>query len=710
MLPLLALVLGLLAACGGEVDALPSPTPTPKAETGPVRSIESQPQALMLRLTSPETNLITSSELMTVAGITSPDATLSINGRLVLPDAEGSFSTDLDLSQGPNLQVINIIATSIFGEIETEVRPVIFLDEPTDQSALFGTVTAVTPSDFTVDTDNRSVALAADEDTNIHIHGWANPSHTNLADDTQVAVIKEGRRAISALAILNQPANTRHFVGIVTRLGTNDSTGRTRLTLQDDSGREITGTVHGELSDDLEDQALIGSVVTAVLEQDLATGDLVVTGIDRALDGANRIFDALTLNQSINSPDASVNISALRWRLAEHGVSNISMLFNNQEFEGVQEAIKQADEVYTKNFSEHHIGPPAADVTGLVTAIATSIGTSATRLVTVQPDSGLPVKVKISGNTPVAIFGERIKSGQLDLASRITVRYGILGNNASRVTVMAGNTLPEDASIQLAELASRGEIQGTLIEVAPTAAVVTILDSNTGQQVSLSSSEATIIRNGRPMELTSSMEGASVTARFDPGSYRLMELESVLNQRNQEAVSGVLHSFIPKVAQGNLTIRMADGQLRQFSHDANTQIRREGLNVSIHDVRLGDLVRPNTRVKSLSRSNTGPRELVFLSLKVPDPGLVSGVIRGVTRGLNGQVQVTISNIWLDLVSLTVNSDTSISRQGQSLGAQDLAVGQGVSLGSYDPVTLKLSVLALEPPKTGERAMVNPGGN
>mgnify|MGYP001178749704 FL=1 len=155
---------------------------------------------------------------------------------------------------------------------------------------------------------------------------------------------------------------------------------------------------------------------------------------------------------------------------------------------------------------------------------------------------------------------------------------------------------------------------------------------------------------------------------------------------------------------------MADGQLRQFSHDANTQIRREGLNVSIHDVRLGDLVRPNTRVKSLSRSNTGPRELVFLSLKVPDPGLVSGVIRGVTRGLNGQVQVTISNIWLDLVSLTVNSDTSISRQGQSLGAQDLAVGQGVSLGSYDPVTLKLSVLALEPPKTGERAMVNPGGN
>ena len=692
------------------MDALPFPTPTHKAETGPVRSIESQPQALMLRLTSPETNLITSAGLITVAGITSPDATLSINGRLVRPDVEGFFSTDLQLPGDRSLHTIDIIATSIFGETESEVRPVMFLDEPTDQSALFGTVTAVTPSDFIVDTDNGPVALAADENTDVHIHGWTNPSHTNLADGIPVAVITEGQRAVSALTILTQPANTRHFVGIVTRLGTNDSTGRTRLTLQDDPGREITATIQGELSDDLEDQALVGSVVTAVLEQDLATGDLVVTGIDRALDGANRIFDALTLNQSINSPDASVNISALRWRLAEHGVSNISMLFNNQEFEGVQEAIEQADEVYTRNFSEHHIGPPAADVTGLVTAIATSIGTSATRLITVQPDSGQPVKVKISGNTPVAIFGERIKSGQLDLASRITVRYGIVGNNASRVTVMAGNTLPEDASIQLAELASRGEIQGTLLEVAPTAAVVTILDSNTGQQVSLLLSEATIIRNGRPMELTSSMEGASVAARFDPGSYRLMELESVPNQRNLETVSGVVHSFIPKVARGNLTIRMADGQLRQFSHDANTQIRREGLNASIHDVRLGDLVRPNTRATSLSGSNSGPQELVFLSLKAPEPGLLSGVIRGVTRGLNGQVQVTISNIWLDLVSLTVNSDTSISRQGQSVGAQDLAVGQRVSLGSYDPVTLKLSVLALEPPKTAEQALVKPGGN
>nr|MBC8279561.1 hypothetical protein [Chloroflexota bacterium] len=706
LLPLLTLVLGLLAACGGEVDALP--THTPEAQTGPARSIESQSQALLLRLNSPNTNLITNSGLISVAGVTSPDATLSINGRLVLPDPEGLFSTDLELSSDQNLHVIDVTATSIFGETETEVRPVIFLNEPAVQSALFGTITAVTPVGFTMDTDDGSVTLAADDTTKIRIHGWDSPSHTNLAKGTLVAVVARGQHADSALAVLTRPAQTRHFTGIVTTLGSNDSTGSGSLTLQDSSGREITAAIEGALAESLQEEAPMGSVITVVLEQSLVSDDLIITGIDPALDAASRIFDALTLNQSIDSPDASSNISGLRWRLAEHGVSNISMLFNSQEFEGVQEAIEQADEAYTKIFSEHHIGAPAADVTGLVTAIATSIGTSSTRLITVQPDSGQPIKVKISGTTPVALFGERIRSGQLDLASRITVRYGILGNNASRVTVMGGNTLSEESSIQLAERADRGEIQGTLMEVGPLAALITILDRDTGQQVSLRSSGAsgaTVTKGGMPVDLTPSMEGSRVVARFDPGSYRLMELESLPNQRNQETLSGVVHSFIPKVARGNITIRMSDGRLQSFSHDTSTLIRREGLNVSIHEVRLGDLVRPNTRVTSSVGSNSQPQELVFLSLKAPEPELITGLIRGVTRGLNGQVQVTVSDIWLDLISLTVNSETAISQQGQALGAQDLAVGQGIALGSYDPVTLELGVLALDPPKTTERANV-----
>ena len=715
VIALIMVVLGLLAACSSETKVEPTLTPTPKAKT--VQNVEPQSQALMLKLTSPETNLITDAKSVSVTGITSPDATLSVNGRLVLPNADGIFSTEFELSDPQNPLVVNVIATSIAGEYESIVRPVVYLNEPTTsrsysgagKSALFGIVTSVTPSEIIVNTASGPVTLMTNTSTVVSIHGWDAPLPTNLANGTLVTVMTDGKHALSALAVLTRPARTRHFTGIVIGSGSAGDPETRTLTLMDDSGRQITATAIGDLAQEF-NPAPVGKLVTAVLKQNLATGSLAVTAVDWALDAANRIYDALALNQSANSPESTTNITALRWRLAEHGVRNVSMLVNGQPYDGSEEAISGANEVYSKIFSEHHIGAPAADVTGLVTAIATSIGASETRLVTVQPKSGQPVKVKISGATPVALFGERIKSGQLDLASRIKVRYGILGNNATRVTVMAGNTLTEVSSTQLAGRAGRGEIQGTLTDVGDMAAVITILDRETGQQVSLQSAGAVIFKNGQQAEFTSSMKGENVYARFDPGSYRLLELESVTLRRNEENVSGVVHSFIPKVTNGNLTIRMPDGRLRSFSHDSETPIRRDGLSVSIHDVRLGDLVRPNTRVSSSVGSNGQEQEIGFLSLKAAEPGLITGVIRGITGDLNGQVRVTVSNIWLDLISLKVSSNTAITLQGRELAAQDLEIGQGIALGSYDPVTMEVGILALHPPKLSDKAGLPSGSS
>ena len=248
----------------------------------------------------------------------------------------------------------------------------------------------------------------------------------------------------------------------------------------------------------------------------------------------------------------------------------------------------------------------------------------------------------------------------------------------------------------LAALGGRGEVQGILMDVGAMRSVVTILvDRATGQQISLQSAGAAVYRNGIPAELDSGMEGSTVFARFDPAAYRLLELESLTLRSNEELVSGVVHSFIPKVAAGNLTIRTTEGRLRSFTHNAATSIRRNGLRVSIQDIRLGDLVRPNTRVRP---GDGSVGEIVLLSLKAPEPGLVTGIIRGVTAGLDGQVRVTVSNIWLDLISLKVNSETAITRQGRTLGVKDLAVGQEIALASYDPVTLVAGIMTLDPPK------------
>lgn len=681
-------VLGLVAACGGEEQA--APTSTPKPEARPAPKIEHQSQALMLRLHSPEVNLVTELDRVFVSGVTSPDATISVNGRLALPDHDGNFMVNLDRDTTSNPLIIEVVATSITGETESAILPVIFSDGG-EALGVFGTVTSVSPAELTLQTTSGQISLATDSETTVTIHGWGSPSVTNIAKGTLVAAMTDGQHADSVLAVLTRPAQTRHFTGILAGIDDSGS-----LTLQDNSGRQITA-ITSEISDFL-GLASVGEVVTAVLKQDLATGDLTVTAIDRALAGAERLNAALALNQQIDSVQASTNISALRWRLAEHGVGNLTMLVDSQPYDAPENALKRAGEFYAKVFSENQIGAPSADVTGLVTSIDSAKGQ-----ITVQPVSGQPVMVKISANTPVALFGERVKSGQLDLASRITIRYSISGNNASRVTVMAGNTLSKVSAAQLAATAGRGEVQGVLMDVGPETQVTIMVDRATGEKISLQTAGSAVLRNGMTAKLDPSMEGSEVFARFDPISYRLLELESLTPARNEELVSGVVQSFIPKVSDGNLTIRTPDGRLRSFTHNTDTAIRRDGLWVFIQDVKVGDLVRPNTRVRSLDGGEEKAGEIIALSLKSAEPGLVTGIIRGVTAGLGGEVRVTLSNIWFDLISLKVDSKTAITQQGRTLGAQDLVVGQGISLASYDPVTLEAGVLALDPPRNSARA-------
>ena len=230
--------------------------------------------------------------------------------------------------------------------------------------------------------------------------------------------------------------------------------------------------------------------------------------------------------------------------------------------------------------------------------------------------------------------------------------------------------------------------------------VISIMeDKATGGQISLRSDGAAIFRNGAPIELESSLEGSNVFARFDPATYQLLEMESLSLSSNEDLVSGVVHSLIPKFADGNITIQTTDGQMRTFTHHANTAIRRDGLRVSIQDVRPGDLVRPNTKVRT--SGNAG--ELVSLNLKTPELRRVTGIIRGITPSLGGRLQLTVSNIWLDLISMKVNPDTQISQQGQVLGVQDLKVGQQVVMASYDPVNLEASALLLDTPIETGRA-------
>ncbi len=54
-----------------------------------------------------------------------PDATVSVNGKLVIPGLDGDFSADVILEEGPNL--IEIIASILTGDQEGTILTIIYI-------------------------------------------------------------------------------------------------------------------------------------------------------------------------------------------------------------------------------------------------------------------------------------------------------------------------------------------------------------------------------------------------------------------------------------------------------------------------------------------------------------------------------------------------------------------------------------------------------
>ena len=107
------------------VPTVPTATPEPGAPAGPTPVPQSA--ALDLDVTFPPEDMIVDNETITVTGIASPDATVSVNGNLTIPDAAGRFSLELIISPDENPLAIEVIATSVAGEELSLVRTVIFV-------------------------------------------------------------------------------------------------------------------------------------------------------------------------------------------------------------------------------------------------------------------------------------------------------------------------------------------------------------------------------------------------------------------------------------------------------------------------------------------------------------------------------------------------------------------------------------------------------
>ena len=193
--------------------------------------------------------------------------------------------------------------------------------------------------------------------------------------------------------------------------------------------------------------------------------------------------------------------------------------------------------------------------------------------------------------------------------------------------------------------------------------MVIIQDAIAGIEVNLSVAPNSTITGGTlPLDL-SSLPGTTVAASYDPETLSIIQLDQLAQTDSEATAQGVVHSFISKAFPGNFLILTVEGEIRVVTHTENTVISRDGRRVSISEVRLGDLVRPATRFCAEATpggSGCGAeRDLVVLSLRSPGTAPVQGTIRGIAEGTGGGTLITISNNWLELVSVLVTDETPV---------------------------------------------------
>ena len=568
---------------------------------------------------------------------------------------------------------------------------------------LFGTVSSISPGPeltlITVENEAGPVEISATMETRVRIPGQRQATAADLAVGDPVAVRaasdgETGKLALSILVRPDRPVITSHFTGVVTSLG-EDGT----VSIRDRQGNEIAATILSEIPD-----LRPGKVVTAALDQDLPSQSLLITGLDRATATLDRIQAALEHAEQSQAPDV---LRTLRRRLAEIGAHHLTILENasQQVAPSLRAQVRQEKDAvqnaYADALTRFSAGPPSMQVSGTISDID-----GLRQRLTIDSRDLASTEVAITSESSIMFRGRLLRFRDLDLGNRVIARYDLNTGAAVWITVLPGEVLGPKLAEVLLPMARSGEIAGTVIAVdrlVPGTETITIEDRATGRPIKLIVvSESLLLAGNGPDEL-GSLLGVQVVASFDAESLSIIKLEKLPLASDQSTVSGVVHSLIAKERPNNFNILTGQGEVETFSHTADTVIHRDGRQVSIIEVRVGDLVRPGTRFREGAAADPyspgAGQSLVFLDLKSPKPASIRGTIRGIAGSSQGGSQVTIFGDQSDVLTVSITADTELTRQGQPVTEAELAVGQIVVNATYDPISGEAITLMLEPSRT-----------
>jgi hypothetical protein len=512
---------------------------------------------------------------------------------------------------------------------------------------------------------------------------------TSVSGEQRSAVITVDQRSHSIRVNAGRPVQTLHIMGVVTSHGDNEM-----LSIVDERGNQISAALAANVT-----APPPGELVTALLTRDLRTGALRITGLNHAVSSIGRIQAAL---EHAEQAEATADLNALKVRLGNKSTRHLTLLREAGQRASpvlrphIDAAVQTAANLYSPILSHFNVGIVEVESSGLISAIDTQNGRITISPAGTKRTSPLPpVELSITANTIILLQGQEITADKLQEFWRVTARYSLDTQTASRVQVLLGEALEQDLAHRLLRMVDHGEATGTVVNVdlSPASPTVDIHDTASEKTLALTVSERSIMReNGSSVDLRSMRLNSLISVSFKEESREIIELETrSIDDRRQRGVSGVAYSFVTKKAMpGNFSILTTTGEILTLNHNERTVIRRDGRQVSINEVRLGDLVRPNTRYLS------DTKDIVLLSLKSPNLDTIQGTIGGIITRSNGQTWITVITAELNLVKILATEDTHLTRQGAAIGFADLAAGQQVTGGTYDPISLKAVHLDLGP--------------
>ena len=630
---------------------------------------------------------------MSVTGLTSPDAVVSVNGLMAVVDEEGNFSVeDVPLDEGPNL--LQIIASDLSGAVAYETLAVAV----TGGDAIFGDVSRIDAvgqglTRIAVDSpDGSSIVVQATLLTAVMIPGRASAVIGDIrVGDSIVATGPVSGGVASADFILVKPQSPVSHAHVVAALVGVSQTGDAQL--MDARGNLVTVAASPAVGAALQP----AGIITAVLSQDLKTGALSLSGTESTDSSISRLKTALEDAEKRGPVD---NVARLgdRMRGVATGSLTTSIVLVSRVDPNVQFIFQQAFNASLTALSQtlDDLGLGKALVRGGGVIQGTSVAGDS---IIVTPEVGPEFILNLPSDTELTLFGEPATLDDLEPGQRAVFLYDPSDTSVSSLDVLFPR-LPESASEALLSQVMEGELEGVLASPAVAGSVTLKLD--TGALVTLGVSEDVAVSVfGLPTGLDALQVGADVKVLYDDDLGAIVAIDAVI--ANQTFISGVVEAVVPKFRaglvipgadeEGNLIVVTPQGERVVLKITEGTIVERDSVVLNIGAPKLGDLVRPTTSYDPATRN------LIKLSVRSPE---LAGTIRGKLDIQPGRRTVTLSTDSLKLVSFNILDHTMLLVRGdegeEQVGFDDLEVGSRVVYAQYEPFTGGLSRLLVDPPR------------